>query len=168
MTITLTKGKAQKLQSKCQTLLKNSSPIREVASVIGKIVSAFPGVMYGPLYYRHLEYDKTTAVQKNNWNFDKHMRLTPLAIAEFEWWISHVLTCNNVLSREQPSYNLTTDASNEGWGAVVEQSSTGALWSAQEKLHHINYLELLAVFLGLQVFYQNYHDSSSRYQPYGH
>ena len=44
----------------------------------------------------------------------------------------------------------------------MEHSRTGGLWCAQEKLHHINYLELLAVFLGLQVFYQDHHDTHIR------
>ena len=159
MIITLTEEKAHKLRNKCMNLREQVSPtIREVASAIGKIVSAFPGVMYGPLHYRHLEHDKTTALHRTHWNFDKHMDLTPLAIAELDWWISNVLTSKNVLSRDHPSSTLTTDASNEGWGAVVEQSSTGGLWSAGEKMHHINYLELLAVFLGLQAFYQTHHD----------
>ena len=43
MTIQLTREKATSLQNVCTELLENSSPsIREVASVIGKIVSSFP------------------------------------------------------------------------------------------------------------------------------
>lgn len=30
-------------------------PIREVASVVGLRVASFPGVYYGPLFYRSLE-----------------------------------------------------------------------------------------------------------------
>ena len=43
-----------------------------------------------------------------------------------------------------------TDASNEGWGAVCGPQSTGGLWASDEKRHHISYLEMLAVFLGLK------------------
>ena len=43
MTIQLTSEKATSLQNVCTALLENSSPsIREVASVIGKIVASFP------------------------------------------------------------------------------------------------------------------------------
>jgi len=49
-------------------------------------------------------------------------------------------------------HTLTTDASNNGWGAVHGNQSTGGLWSSNEKSHHINYLELLAVYLGLKAF----------------
>ena len=52
MTIQLTREKATSLQNVCTELLANPSPsIREVASVIGKIVSSFPGVMHGAFYY---------------------------------------------------------------------------------------------------------------------
>ena len=56
----------------------------------------------------------------------------------------------NLLTRENPSYTLTTDTSKDGWGAVFGTRSTSGLWAAHEATHHINYLELLAVFLGLQ------------------
>ena len=47
---------------------------------------------------------------------------------------------------------MESDASNSGWGATNGQDRTGGLWSAVESAHHINYLELLAVFLALKTF----------------
>ena len=77
MTIKLTREKALALQTACTSLLNTASPtIREVARVLGKIVSSFPGVMYGPLYYRHIEYDKTCALRNHRWNFDRRMSLS--------------------------------------------------------------------------------------------
>ena len=59
-------------------------------------------------------------------------------------------------------YSLTTDASLEGWGAVIEslpvngdQQSSGGRWTIEEKLDHINVLELKAGLLGLQSFCAN-------------
>ena len=53
MTISLTPEKALKVQEACANLLdKGSMTIREVACVIWKIISSFPGVMHGQLYYR--------------------------------------------------------------------------------------------------------------------
>ena len=45
------------------------------------------------------------------------------------------------------SIQLFTDASNEGWGAHLDQNSTKGLWSDREKRLHINVLELKAVSL---------------------
>ena len=141
------------------SLVNTASPtIREVARVLGKIVSSFPGVMYGALNYRHIEHDKTCTLRTNRWNFDRHMYLGAKAKSELEWWIAHVMTANNVMTRDQPSCELTTDASNEGWGAVYGKQTTGGLWASDEKRHHINYLELLAVFLGLKAFCSSHRD----------
>ena len=50
---------------------------------------------------------------------------------------------------------ILTDASNAGWGAHLNQESTGGLWSQHKKHLHINLLELKAVFLALQFFKKN-------------
>ena len=50
------------------------------------------------------------------------------------------------------SIQLLTDASNEGWGTHLEQTSTKGLWSDKEKRLHINVLELKAVSLALRSF----------------
>ena len=60
------------------------------------------------------------------------------------------MSSHNIITHGQPSNTLTTDASQHGWGAVYNDTSTGGFWSDEEKFHHINYLELLAVFMGLQ------------------
>ena len=49
----------------------------------------------------------------------------------------------------QPSCELMTYASNEGWGGGCVQTTVD-MWPLDEKCHHKNYLELLAVFLGLK------------------
>ena len=59
MSVRLSSNKKSSLKKDCTSLLKEKKfTIREVARVIGKIVSSFPGVMHGPLYYRNLEEDK--------------------------------------------------------------------------------------------------------------
>ena len=56
------------------------------------------------------------------------------------------------LQPKDQSLQLFTDASKEGWGAHLEQTSTKELWSDREKRLHINVLELKAVSLALQKF----------------
>ena len=55
-------------------------------------------------------------------------------------------------SSQDHSIQLFTDASNEGWGAHLDQNSTKGLWSDREKRLHINVLELKAVSLVLRDF----------------
>ncbi|RUA04502.1 MAG: hypothetical protein DSY43_06170 [Gammaproteobacteria bacterium] len=153
MTVTLTTEKGADLKALCQSIRdRQKLTIRTTATVIGKIIASFPGVIHGPLYYRALERDKTKALKANRGNFDKPMTLSASAKLELDWWIENVQRSYNPITREEPACTLTTDACNEGWGAVYNDSSTGGLWSTEEKQHHINYLELLAVFLGMKTF----------------
>ena len=63
MTVTLTEEKVRRILSVCATPLKTQMPtIRQVAKVIGILVSNFPGGQHGPLHYRHLERDKYLAL----------------------------------------------------------------------------------------------------------
>ena len=58
MTVSLTSEKAKKLKSAVSCLLSCETPsIREVAQVLGLIISSFPGVMYGPLHFRLTEHE---------------------------------------------------------------------------------------------------------------
>ena len=49
---------------------------------------------------------------------------------------------------------IFTDASNAGWGAHLDNDSTGGVWSPTEKHLHINLLEMKAVLLALRFFKQ--------------
>ena len=58
MTVRLTREKAQSIKLDCEHFLQKSEmtlTIREVAQIVGKLVSSFPAVLHGPLYYRNLE-----------------------------------------------------------------------------------------------------------------
>ena len=73
--------------------------------------------------------------------------------AHLDWWQNpaYVMKGSDLHPKDH-SIQLFTDASNEGWGAHLEQNSTQGLWSPQEKGLHINVLELKAVFLALRHF----------------
>ena len=57
MTISMVPEKAAIFKSKCHDVAQLQGPIlgRDVASVVGLMVSAFEGVQYAPLFYRYLE-----------------------------------------------------------------------------------------------------------------
>lgn len=71
MTVTLTEEKIQKSISVSDTLLM--STIRQVAEVIGVLVSNFPGAQYGPLHYRNVERDKYLALEANKGKYTGRM-----------------------------------------------------------------------------------------------
>ena len=156
MTVALTPGKASKLVTKAKTILGKQSPfIREVSELIGLMVSSFPGVMHGPLFYRQLELDKAIALKANNGNFDAVMTLSDTSKSDLNWWITHTHTTFNWVSHGSPSVTIYSDASLTGWGGVMDGMSTGGLFSEEEQTNHINCLEILACFFTLKTFYHS-------------
>ena len=150
MTIQLTTEKALGLKTVCVEFLRATTlSIREVASAIGRIVASFPGVIHGPLFYRHFEKDKCLALQQAKGIFDARMSLSQQAKCELQWWCDNLMTAHNVISHVEPQRQITTDASLLGWGAEHEVVSTGESWTHVEAQYHINYMEMLAIYLAL-------------------
>ena len=72
---------------------------------------------------------------------------------DLSWWMvrDHLLTGVR-FGTPAPDLHLYSDASCSGWGACLLDQHVSGVWSDQEKLLHINLLELKALFLGLQAF----------------
>ena len=149
MLVRPTLEKAQKLKTTCEKLLtKPELTVQELAEAIGIIVSNFPGVEFGPLFYRGLERDKICALKQSKGNFSSKLQLSSAAIAELNWWRENIESATNHVTHGNPDIIITTDASTLGWGAVLENQSIGGQWTEAEA----NYLELLATFLALKSF----------------
>ena len=121
-----------------------------MARVIGLLTSSFPGVQFGPLHYRHIEWDKTESLKSSKGDFDGKMKLSPPSINELNWWISNIQHSYSNISHGKPDLVIYTDASMTGWGGVLNDISCSGFWTPAEASNHINYLELRAVYLVLQ------------------
>ena len=153
MRISLTPEKACRVKNACKQLVNTVLPsIRQVAQVLGLLTSSFPGVMYGPLHYRWIEIDKTQALKQCKGNFESPMYLSPEAISDLQWWIESIETAFNQIRHDTPKVTMTTDASKTGWGCTCQGTPTGGSWTADEAENYINYLETMAVLLGLRSF----------------
>ena len=108
------------------------------------MVSSFPGVMYGPLYFRQLEREKSLTLKANKGDYDVGMTITDKARDELIWRETSLESSYNVISHGEPTVVLYTDASSTGWGCSLNNTSTSGCWTAEEAKNHINYLELLA------------------------
>ena len=129
MTISMIPEKADIVRSKCHSLVQIQGPaqIREVASVVGLMVSSFAGVYYGPLFYRSLENIKTDALQANGWDLEGKVTLSPLCKQDLLWWINNVDQYPQTITPQIPHLYLTSDSSLTAY-----------------------FLELKAILLGLQ------------------
>ena len=59
----------------------------------------------------------------------------------------------------QFSLEIYSDASTSGWGAVCKGKEVSGFWNSEERLMHINYLELKAAFLAIKCFLSETYDS---------
>lgn len=129
---------------------KHKKTIRDLAHIIGILVSLMPGVQYGPLHYREMETMKTALLQKYNGNFDAQINMSNYE--ELDWWQTNLPSAYKHIVETSPDLILETDASLSGWGAFCPTLSTKAQgkWSPKEKGYHINVLELMAVQFALK------------------
>ena len=65
--------------AQCIVFLGFVLDIWAVASAVGCLIAALPGVKYGGLFYRSLERCKNLALKSARGNFEKTMRLTSQA-----------------------------------------------------------------------------------------
>lgn len=138
MKVFLPQEKIKLILIEIRKLLSSVNPkIQVVAHVIGLIVSAFPAIYQGPLYYRSLEKDKTSALFQNQL-YQAQMMLSQDSQQELFWWIHNMEGCNGKpIHFQDPSIVITTDASKKGWGCDEQskgiwQMDTGGNLSAHK------------------------------------
>lgn len=135
-----------------EMLDSHKATVRELARLLGTMVASHPAILPAPLYYRHLERAKVRALQKGL-SYSAVVQLDLSSRSDLQWWATCFNQCNGrPLQNSCWDLVVESDASQKEWGASCQGKSTGGPWTNQEKTHHINYLELLAVFLALQCF----------------
>ena len=127
--------------------------VHAVRRLLGIMSSAHQVVPLGLLHMRQLQ-RWFNRVNKESVLRRHHCIQVPHSVGgDLAHWQNQTIIDRGV-SLVVPSERLTvfTDASLLGWGGVCGQESIGGLWSDQEKLRHINLLELHTVTLVLKHF----------------
>jgi len=154
MTLSLPDRKVQDLINMCHSILREKSvTVRQLSKLIGKLNASVMAVLPAPLHYRHLQMQKSRELLKANLNYDSVLSLSADCREEISWWTQNLITWNGrAMTTPMPDLLITTDASMEGWGAHCEGVTTQGRWTQQEKLKHINFLELTAACFAVQAF----------------
>lgn len=155
MMVFLTQERTDSILALCKSLHKaNYVLIRDLARVIGKIISTFPAVRYGPLFYRLLEENKKAALKDSKGDYDCYTQLTDQARSELKWWLDNICLASKPILISQPEVIIESDASLQGWGCkcTLNNVESGGVWLPEEATHHINFLELKAGFIALKCF----------------
>ncbi|XP_068707436.1 uncharacterized protein [Montipora foliosa] len=155
MIISLTTEKTSLLELRHKTMQSDQITIRDLARLIGKLVSSFPGVAHGPLFYRDLEMAKSEALKLGRGNYDSTMVLSDDMKPELQWWVDNLETATSPFSNGNPDIVIDTDASLIGCGAVCNVVTAQGSFTPSDVCYaegNINVPELLAIKYGLQSF----------------
>lgn len=156
--IYLTSQKREKIKKAVSNLYnKNMSVIKDVAVVIGTLISACPAICYGWLYTKRLEREKFLALNKKNKDYEKTMQITKSMKDDLKWWLDNIETAKNYIRENKYSLEIFTDASLTGWGGFCKGEKVHGWWKHDDS-NHINIKELKAVLNGLKCFAKEQHD----------
>ena len=133
-----------------------SPPAQLWQVILGHLASLERLVPHGRLRMRSLQWHL-----KSQWSPESDPPSLPVALPEearrdLSWWMvrDHLLVGVR-FGTPAPDLHLYSDASSSGWGAHLLDQNVSGVWSAQEKLLHINLLEMKALFLALQAFQED-------------
>ena len=126
MTLKLTEEKKPKIYDLCTKRFEKSKPtIQFVAQVIGNVVTSFPAVPLGPLFYRALETDKTVGLKRHRQNCDAETELCNEAYSELVWGKHKINNSFQDLVIPKPDITIFKDASERGWGITDGHNPSG-------------------------------------------
>ncbi|KAG6438798.1 hypothetical protein O3G_MSEX000234 [Manduca sexta] len=134
---------------------KQRCKIIEFAQLLGTLVASCPAVEYGWLYTKTLENHKTTALKNNYENYNAFLPINKEVQIDLQWWASHIKSNSNSIKQFNFCLEIFSDASRTGWGLVCNNIKNHGHWTEHDKMFHINYLELLAAFIGLKTYALN-------------
>ena len=130
----------------------HSYTVRQFMSLIGLLTATEKQVCSGHLHMRPIQWHL-----KKHWHVPEVLKkVIPIPQSfhpHLDWWLDEAnVLKGQLLHPLQHAVQLFTDASNEGWGAHLGDSTARGVWSSMESLLQINYLELKAVLLALKAF----------------
>ena len=154
LSISLPEQKWMKIKSMALQCLKSSKTLRTYSILLGLMVNASNGFLFAPIYYRKFQLCFVDALKVCS-SWEEIWHLDDDSLSDLSWWASSsfsMLTPVSFKSRKFDSI-LFTDSSMVGWGATLSSGEMASgNWSKEDSRHHINYLELKAVYLAIKEF----------------
>ncbi|KAG1039011.1 hypothetical protein G6F43_012596 [Rhizopus delemar] len=147
MSLSVPASKRGDIRREALKMLKTKTcSLRHLSSFIGKTQATTPAVFPARLRTRELLQLKNQYLRQGaTWNTS--ITLTPLACQNLHWWVNHLSKWNGLsFLPETPTQEVFTDASDSGWGIIVNNKITSGTWTAEELEQHINYRELLVIW----------------------
>lgn len=131
--------------------------IRQFAQLVGSLIAACPAIEYGMLYTKEFERHKFLSL-KNHGDYEQYMSIPTYLHSDLKWWVKAINSSIRQIRINDYHMEIFTDASTTGWGTACGNDTASGVWSQEERVKHINELELLAAFFGLKIFAKNLKD----------
>ncbi|KAL6467752.1 hypothetical protein MHYP_G00234290 [Metynnis hypsauchen] len=133
--------------------LQNTVPLRLCLRMLGLMASAISVMQWGLLMMRDFQRWVASHHLRTRRHLSHPVSITAACMTALRYWRnSAVLAAGIPLGGVSTRITLTTDASLSGWGATLMGRAVNGVWPPQLSQAHINYLELLAVFLAVKHF----------------
>ncbi|XP_063371145.1 uncharacterized protein LOC134659432 [Cydia amplana] len=142
----LPQRKIQSIEKDFNKILKDRKWSWELAkSLLGKLNFASFVIPLGRLHSRDLQRAANHLPEQQK---KRMFPITSQTLQECVWWLAN-LKQNGTLVKYRKTAFITSDASDQGWGAQIDDKMISGLWTPTQKRWHINRKELYAV---LQAF----------------
>lgn len=163
MSCILHQKKKEILVEQCSRALKSKTiTLRELASILSIFNWAAQSVNYSPANYRDLQAIYIQQSKLAHGDLSLVVTLSSEAKSNLSWWIkrANFSEGRKITFPTPSSIIIFSDASLSGWGTVSDRIKTGGPWTKTETQLHINELELMAAFNGLEFFAATAHQTS--------
>lgn len=134
---------AAKLESQTRNMLaKEKATLVELQTIIGSMNFASFVTQRGRLHYRALRAQANKMLRQPV----AKVYLTARMRYELIWWQRNCRQCSQI-HFPFPTHYLTTDASNLGWGAKLDNQSLQGTWSDMQQNLYCNQKEMIAIII---------------------
>ena len=134
-------------------LQQSGASARAWLVLLGYMASLVDLVPYCRLRMRPLQWHLLAFFRPASRRYDILVPVTQVVLPHLSWWtVRRNLTLGVVFPEPPPDVTLTTDASESGWGAYIDEESVAGQWPPSWSSRHVNCLELEAVARALAHF----------------
>ena len=149
-----TQEKKRKIIEKLNNFIqRETAPALEWQKVIGLLTAVEKLMPGGRLRIRPLQIHLNKNWKQNKDSQQMKIQLTPEVKEAIKWWLEEERYNVGVrLETQIPQENIYTDASMTGWGGHWNKVEVSGTWTEEEKVLHINVLEMKAVIRTITAF----------------
>mgnify|MGYP003692492213 CR=1 FL=1 len=146
-------GQIDKFNANNQNVNASQRTARDFLQWLGIVASCIDLIPNARLYMRPIQLHLLSFWKPSFLDLEKIIPITQHLIQHLQWWLHSVnISRGRSLQLEETGVTITTDASFTGYGGHLNNQIVQGKWDKRHKYHHINCIEMEAVFLSLKHF----------------